>query len=237
MRNQRPNHRVKAPGTSTFHWHAPYLNHPRSAIVLAVAIVVLLLADLALIYKRNLYSREHAELPATITRAQTLHAEALAKTEQNLEARRILLARREALLVKETHLTLDSSKGIMYLQRDRAILREMPVRLGPALTRKPSAPLRESRRVLQVVDDNYRYQVPEAAFLHRGEPVPAEKAIAGALGPLAVLLEGGAVIYSRPKQGQLGDETYLLPRGILVARTDLEGIKETLHPGMRVYLY
>jgi hypothetical protein len=40
------------------------------------------------------------------------------------------LTRRERLLTRELHLAVDREQGVMYLQREAAVLRKIPVRLN-----------------------------------------------------------------------------------------------------------
>jgi len=59
---------------------------------------------------------------------------------------------------------------------------------------------------------------------------------AGALGPVAIVLSGGVVIYSEPAPSPL-EPGHPLPGGVLAARNDLEAILENLEPGMPVYFH
>ena len=119
----------------------------------------------------------------------------------------------------------------------------MRVRLGPEATvgTAPDAvllapPLGE-RSVARVVDGSYRWAVPEWVYVDRKWPVPADRQMAGALGPLAVFLDSGAVLYSRPAVGPLNDADYVLPGSVRVEAPDFEAIREILQPGMAVYFH
>jgi hypothetical protein len=92
------------------------------------------------------------------------------------------------------------------------------------------------RSVARVVDGSYRWTVPEWVYLSRGWPVPKERNVGGALGSLAIFLDSGAVLYSRPAAGPLADASYVLPGGVR-AEQDLEAIRESLQPGMAVYFH
>jgi hypothetical protein len=61
--------------------------------------------------------------------------------------------------------------------------------------------------------------------------------VVGALGPGAIVLSGGAVIYGHPTSGPLSDSSYVLPGGIRARAQDLRAIGPNLSPGMSVYLY
>ena len=61
--------------------------------------------------------------------------------------------------------------------------------------------------------------------------------VAGALGAGAIVLSGGAVIYTHPTSGPLSDTTYVMPGAIRARVQDLRAIAPNLTPGMSVYLY
>ena len=233
----------KAAGNLAPHWRELRENYPRIAACLALASAALLLADLSLIYQRTEFGREQTALHASIARADLERASATAQAERNVVAAADGLTRRETLMASWLHLAVACDKGVMYLQRDGRVLREMPVQLspedsaprGPDSLRLPA--LRGVHLVRRVVDGSYPWKVPEAAFLRSGEPVPADRRIPGALGPVAVLLDRGALIYAQPESGPLRYGDYLPPGGVRVAAADLEAIKADLRPGMLVYFY
>jgi len=150
------------------------------------------------------------------------------------------LTRRLSLGDAELHLAVDTANGLLYLQRQGARLREMHVRLGPGATvgAPPDtvllAPPLGKRSVARVVDGSYRWAVPEWLYVDRGWPVPGDGRIPGALGPLAILLDSGAVLYARPELGPLSDVGYVLPGSVRAEAPDLEAIRESLQPGMAV---
>jgi len=67
--------------------------------------------------------------------------------------------------------------------------------------------------------------------------VPAERVLKGALGPVAIVVTGGTVIYSMPSVGPLNDSSYILPGGVRARAADLRAIVPNLKPGVRVYFY
>jgi hypothetical protein len=67
--------------------------------------------------------------------------------------------------------------------------------------------------------------------------VPASRAVKGALGPLAVVLSGGTVIYSLPAPAPLDASDYVLPGSVRAEAVDLEAIRENVRPGMPVYFH
>ena len=82
-----------------------------------------------------------------------------------------------------------------------------------------------------------RWAVPEWVYVDRGWPVPGDRRIPGALGPLAIFLDSGAVLYSRPAVGPLSDVSYVLPGSVRAEAPDFEAIRENLQPGMAVYFH
>jgi hypothetical protein len=91
--------------------------------------------------------------------------------------------------------------------------------------------------VASVVDGSYRWAVPKWVYVDRGWPVPDQERIQGALGPLAIFLDSGAVLYSRPEVGPLSDASYVLPGSVRAEATDFEAIRESVQLGMPVYFH
>jgi hypothetical protein len=215
--------------------------YPRIAVGMALGIAVFFMVDLVLVCMRYEYDRELALLRASMTQSEVQRVDAIEAAENNIMAMTVELARRVALGDRELHLVVDSGKSLMYLEREGAVLREMHVRVGPEATvgARPNsvclAPPLGERYVVSVVDDTYRWAVPECAFIQRGQPVPGDRKLPGALGPLAIVLDGGAVIYSKPATGPLSDSNYVLPGSVRAEAADIEAIKANLQPGMAVY--
>jgi len=222
-------------------WREFRETYPRIAAFMALVIAVLLLTDVVLICKRIEYGRELALLQASMTRTEIQRIDAIEAAENNIMAVTVELARREALGDRKLHLVVDSGKSLMYLEREGAVLREMPVRLGQQrnVGAQPDtvclAPPRGKRLVIRVVDDSYRWEVPMCAFDQRGQAVPGDRTLPGALGPLAVILDSGSVIYTQPKAGPLSDANYVLPGSVRAETADIEAIKANLQAGMAVY--
>ena len=232
----------KVAGKFAPHWRELREHYPRIAASLALAGAALLLADLCFIWQRTEYRREQPALHASLTQTEIERASATAEAERNVVAAADGLTRRETLTASWLHLSVACDQGVMYLQRDGRVLREMPALLSPEdSSDRPDQPrlpvLRGVHLVRRVVDGSYRWKVPKAAFLRSGLPVPADRRIPGALGPVAIILDRGAVIYSQPESGPLSAGQYLPPGGVRVAAADLEAIKADLRPGMLVYFY
>jgi hypothetical protein len=224
-------------------WRELRKAYPRIVTGMVLGIGVLLLADLVLAYTRAQYGRELSRMRASLTETERRRVDAIAASEENRLAMAVELARRESLGDTELHLAVDAEKGLLYLERLGARLREMPVRLGREATvgTPPDVvlltpPLGE-RSVARVVDGSYPWAVPEWVYVDRGWPVPADRRVPGALGPLAIFLDSGAVLYSRPAVGPLSDVSYVLPGSVRAEASDLEAIRENLQPGMPVYFH
>ena len=217
--------------------------YPRIATGMVLGIAFLLLTDLVLAYERLQYGLELARIRAAMTETERQRVDAIAASEENRLAIAVELARRQALGDTELHLAVDTENGVLYLERQGARLREMRVHVALEATvgTPPDAvllcPPLGKRSVARVVDASYRWPVPEWVYVDRGWPVPGDRQIPGALGPLAVFLDSGAVLYSRPAAGPLSDDSYVLPGSVRAEAPDLEAIRENLQPGMAVYFH
>ena len=224
-------------------WRELWEAYPRIATGMALGIAFLLLTDLVLAYKRVQYGLELARIRAAMTEAERRRVDAIAVSEENRLAIAVELARRQALGDTELHLAVDTENGLLCLERQGARLREMRVRLAREATvgTPPDAvllaPPLGKRSVARVVDGSYSWAVPEWVYVDRGWPVPGDRRIPGALGPLAIFLDSGAVLYSRPAVGPLSDASYVLPGSVRAEAPDLEAIREDLQPGMAVYFH
>jgi hypothetical protein len=224
-------------------WRELRKAYPRIATGVALGVAVLLLTDLVLVYERVRYGRELALMRASMTETEVRRVDATLASEGNRLALAAELARREALGDAELHLTVDTENGLLYLEREGARLREMPVRLGNEATvgTPPDAvllaPPLGKRSVARVVDGSYLWAVPQWVYVDRGWPVPGDRRVPGALGPLAIFLDSGAVLYSRPAEGPLSDSSYVLPGSVRAEAPDLEAIRESVQPGMAVYFH
>jgi hypothetical protein len=129
----------------------------------------------------------------------------------------------------------------MYLQREGARLREMRVKVAPQTrvgeTGVVLAPPRGKRAVLQVLTRDDAYELPAWAWSGRGLPVPAQRSVVGALGPVGLVLSGGTVIYSMPARAPLDAADYVLPGSVRAEAADLQAILENVRPGMPVYFH
>jgi len=240
-------HRPQAPGEPRERrrprWGEFREAYPRIVAAMAVGLVALVAMDGFLAFKRWQYGRETARLRGQMTEVERRRADAIVESRENRMQLMVALARRDAVGEKGLNLAVSADKGTMYLQREGAQLREMPVKIGPEATvgSPPDevrlAPPLGKRVVVRLVDSSYAWEVPAWVWKQRGQTTPADRRIEGALGPIAILLDGGAVIYSRPDTGPLADTAYVLPGAVRAEAADLLAIRENLAAGMPAYFY
>jgi hypothetical protein len=217
--------------------------YPRIVTATVMGLVFLLTLDLALLFKRLQWGRELGALRGSMTEVERQQADAIVASQENRTALMVAVARAEATGDRALNLSVSAEKGTMVLQQEGAGLREMPVRVGPEAT--VGAPGNEvrlvpplgKRTVLRVLAGDYSWEVPAWVWRHRGQPVPGTRRLPGALGPRALVLDGGALIYSLPRAGPLADESYVLPGSVRAAAADLDAIAENLRVGMPVYFH
>jgi hypothetical protein len=166
----------------------------------------------------------------------------LARDENRLRLA-VELIRRQSRIDKELHLSVTVDSAVMFLEREGAHLREMPIQIGPEKTVGATpdtvrmvAP-RGARTIERILDEEGSWEVPAWVYVDRGLQPGAERTIKGALGPAAVVLSGGTVIYSMPSVGPLNDSAYVLPGSIRARAADLKAILPNLQNGMTVYFY
>jgi hypothetical protein len=217
--------------------------HPAFTAAVAVIIVGLLAMDGWVLYKRVAYEKEVARLRAGMSDFERRRSDAVTNTNEKRLAMMLELLRRQAKIDKEIHLAVAVDSSKMYLERDGALLREMGVEVAPGKrlgsgkdTLHMAAP-RGTRTVERILGPEDAWDVPSWVYADRGVPQPATQSLVGALGPVAVVLNGGTVLYSLPTVGPLNDSSYLLPGSIRVSAEDLRAVAPNLQPGTVVYFY
>lgn len=224
-------------------WESLRRNHPRTVAVLATLIALFLVGDLVLATRFLRYRSETQRLRAGLSDAERQRADMEVSTEENRVAVMLELLRRQAAGDRALHLTVSVDSGRMRLERDGALLRDMPVEVGAekvvgiapdTLHVVPPRGVRSVERVLAARD---RWEVPPWVFADRGVAVPAERALPGALGRNALVLSGGTVIYALPDSGLLADSAYVIPGALRLSRADLRAIAPNITPGLSVYFY
>ena len=223
-------------------WRA-WIRRHKAVTGLFVAFVLAIIALNAwVVSQRQRYLDEIARLRSSMSQLERERSDQLVLHEENKLRLAIALIRKQARVERTLHLSVALDSGSMFLEREGAMLREMPVQVGPERrvgispdTVHLAAP-RGVRTVARVIDDTTAWEVPVWVYLDRGMEAPQQRVLAGGLG-LAVILDGGAIIYAQPSVGPLADSTYVLPGAIRARPEDLRAILPNISPGIRVYLY
>jgi hypothetical protein len=223
-------------------WREFRRSYPGLISTMTLAVLVFLALDAFLLSRYQRYLRETRELRASMTGVERRRTdEILAQNENRLKVM-VALFKRQAKVDPSLHLSVSLDSGVMYLQREGALLREMPITVGPERrvgtppdTVHIAAP-RGRRTVEQVLGETDAWDVPAWVYTDRGIP-SGEARLQGALGPAAIRLDGGTVIYSLPSVGPLNDSSYVLPGAIRVRASDLKAIAPNIRPGVAVYFY
>lgn len=223
-------------------WREFRHSYPGLVATMTIALVLLLAADGWLVRKSFRYKRETAQLRGSMTEVERNRTDAVLAQSENRLKIMVEMFRRQARVDAALHLSVSLDSGVMYLQRDGALLRAMPITVGPdrregvgADTVHIAAP-RGKRLVERLLDEGTVSELPSWVYGDRGIP-SGETRIKGALGPAAIMLDGGTVIYSLPSVGPLNDSAYVLPGAIRARASDLKAIAPNLKPGVAVYFY
>lgn len=223
-------------------WRDFRRQYPGFIATMAVAVVAMLAIDGWLVYKRLAYSAEMERLRESMSESERERADVIVQSEENKVRLALALARRQARLDQRMHLSIAVDSARMYLERDGAILREIATDVGPEKrvgvppdTVRVPVP-RGERTVREILQDG-AWTVPEWVYLDRGVEPQSDRSIRGALGPVALVLDGGTVIYSTPSVGPLADSLYVMPGAVRVSAADLRAILPNLQQGMKVYFY
>lgn len=213
-----------------------------------VSIVVLLVAlsaaaDAWLLQARSRYERDIAAMRQRMDAFERDRSDLLLTARARQARIAMDSLRRLAEGDREIHLSVSVDSGRMYLERQGALLRRSAVDVGPARrigvppdTVQLAVP-RGTRTVTAVLGPKDLWTVPAWVYRDRGLPVPADRALAGALGSVAVILDGGTVIYTLPSSGPLADPAYVLPGSIRAGAEDLNAVAPNLARGSTVYFY
>src|SRR5688500_13411908 len=219
------------------------IRHPGFLAAVAIIVLGVVAIDGYLVYKRSKYRAEIQRLRAGMSEFEMRRADAvLASEEKQLEVM-VALLRRQARVDKEIHLSIAVDSAVMGLEREGAVLRDMRVEIGPAKTvgtgpdtvRVTIPP--GTRSVLRLVAPTEGWEVPRWVYDDRGLTPPNDRMVKGALGPVAIVLEGGTVIYSMPTTGPLNDSTYVMPGAVRAKAEDLRAVIPNLARGTKVYFF
>jgi hypothetical protein len=186
--------------------------YPGFVFTLLVGLTAMLAIDAFLVLKRRAYANEVQRLRASMSDQEKNHADAIIEAEKNKLRIALELARRQARLEKTLHLSVAVDSGKIYLEREGAVLREMPAAFGPDGMVSNGA-------------DSIPVVVP------RGEQSVAKFDGSG------ITLESGTVIRPTDAPSLAQDSTAIPPGSVRIRRADLRAIMPNLTLGMRVYFF
>ena len=186
--------------------------YPGFVFVLGLGLMVMVGVDGWLIAKRIKYDRDVKVLREHMTDAERERTDAIVKSEQNKVQIAIELAKRQAKFDKRLHLNVSVDSARMYLTREGALLREMPVQFGPErvasdTSSTPPAPLPRGERTVADISDT------------------------------KITLDGGTQILASPNENLANDSTPVPPGALRIRKEDMDAIMPNLSAGMKVYFY
>lgn len=177
-----------------------------------LALVALLAADGWLAYKGREYGLEAARLRHAMTGVERQRADVVFAANKDKVRVIVELARRQAEGDRDLHLSVAVDSGEMHLEREGALLREMPVRVG-------------GEQLAGTPPDTVRVAAPRGM-----------RTVSSA-DSTSVTLDGGTTIYAVPGSDDLSDSAGVTAGNVRARATDLQAILPNLKPGMSVYFY
>jgi hypothetical protein len=177
-----------------------------------LALVALAVADGWLVYKGREYSEEAARLRHAMTGVERQRADVVFAANKDKVRVIVELARRQAEGDRDLHLSVAVDSGAMYLEREGALLRQMPVRVG-------------GEQLAGTPPDTVRVAAPRGM-----------RTVSSA-DSTSVTLDGGTTIYAVPGSDDLSDSAGVTAGNVRARATDLQAILPNLKPGMSVYFY
>ncbi len=217
--------------------------YPGVVATMTVALFTLAVFAGVLVFKRASYASEVERLRATMTDVERQKADIVMANEERRYEVMLALLRRQASLDANLHLAVAVDSGVLYLERDGAVLRRVAAEVGAERTVGIApdtvhlAAPRGSRTVEQILEADSEWDVPAWLWAERATAQPANAKVRGALGSGALLLTGGTIIYAQPDEGPLAAPDFVLPGSVRVSAADLTAMKANLKPGMTVYFY
>ncbi len=186
--------------------------YPGFVFVLGLGLGLMVAVDAWLLYKRVRYNNEVSSLRSRMTDAERERTDLIVQTEENKLRLAIELVKRQSKFDKRLHLNVSVDSARMYLTREGALLREMPVQFGPE---KPASP---------------NSAEPPVA-IPRGERTVAD------LSPARIVLDGGAEILVSSAPSLANDSTPIPAGSLRIGSEDMKAIMPNLKAGMKVYFY
>src|SRR3990170_358337 len=153
--------------------------YPGFVFVLGLGLGLMVAVDAWLLYKRVDYRSEVRSLRSRRTEAERERTDLIVQTEENKLRMAIELAKRQARFDPKLHLNVSIDSARMYLVRDGALLREMPVQFGPerpvspTSDQPPAAVPRGERTVADLRDDGgAQVLVARSSLANDSTPIP-----------------------------------------------------------------
>ena len=191
-------------------WRDFRRTYPGFVFTLLIALLVMLSIDGLLLFKRQAYAKEVSRLQSSMSEQERAKTNTIIAAEQNKTRIAIELARRQAKMEKALHLSISLDSGKFYLEREGAVLREMPIAFGPEK---------------MIGSDSIPIVIP------RGERSLVKAEADG------ITLDGGTVLSPTRGTSLAEDTAPIMPGGLRIRRVDLDAILPNLTPGMRVFFY
>src|SRR3954463_8004474 len=163
--------------------------YPGFVFVLGLGLAAMIAVDAWLFAKRVKYNHDVTTLREHMTAAERERTDVIVQSEQNKLQIAIELAKRQAKFDKKLHLNVSVDSSRMYLTREGALLREMPVQFGPERAASESS------------------ASPPAA-VPRGERTIAD------LSDTRITLDGGVVILTSSAHDLASDTTAIPPGSV-----------------------
>lgn len=186
--------------------------YPTFLKIISVLFLFLVAGDMWLFYRRVAYGQEIAVLRAKMTTAERKKSDLVVQSERDKVRMALELAKRQAHFDPRLHLSISVDSGVMYLERDGAMLRAMRVAIAPALVPGVSRAKGDTSGVTLPLGERTVQQV-----ISGDAP--------------AVILNGDARIYAG------ADSDAVQAGSVRVAAADLRAILPDVNPGMTVYFY
>jgi hypothetical protein len=180
---------------------------------IAIGVIAMLAIDGWLVAQRLKYDREIDRLRGSMTESERQKTDLIVQSEQDKIRMAIALARRQAQIDKKLHLSISIDSARMYLEREGALLRTMPVAFG-------------AEGKVAAGSDSIPMPTP------RGERTITRFSSG------EIVLDGGTVISAGPVPAA-GDSTAagLRPGEVRISQSDMTAILPNISAGMKVYFY
>lgn len=215
----------------------------RRTIAALVLLVIVLVVDGVLVWRRSRYVEETARLRAGMSDLDRKRADAIIEAQRDESGLMLELMRRQASGDDALHLAVSTDSSFVALDRGMARLRVARAQFGPEQrvgtlpdTVRIVVP-RGKRAIERLLGATDAYALPRWVWTDRGQAVPTDRSVPGWTGPNAIVTTGGTLIYSLPSTGPLADSSYVMPGTVRVSAVDLAAIRESLTRGMSVYFY